>query len=115
MSVPISSQQTAALGTAAPCQPAKPIVTTPAGPPADVVTAPSVIILDLDKEGWIGIEVVDTLKRPLANEPFILTPPGHDPVKGNLDALGRVRIEGVEPGSTCTITFPNRHRREFVE
>lgn len=114
MPTQITSAQSQSLGGAAPCQPAKPIVPNSDVATSDTPPGTSVLILDLEKEGWIGIALVDTKQQPVPNEAFVVTPAGRDPVQGNLDGFGRVRIEGLEPGATCTIEFPKLHRREFV-
>ena len=113
MTTTIRSEQAAALGGVAPCQPAKPIPPNANVAVADTPIVKSVIVLDPEKEAWIGVELRDTDRKPVANAAFVVTPPNHDPVKGNLDQLGRARIEGVDPGQ-CTIAFPQLHRREFV-
>ena len=112
MTTQIRSEQAAALGGAAPCQPAK---APPANPDStsELASAKSVVVVDPEKKGWIGIALVDTKKRPVPNADFIVTPPGQDPVKGTLDSLGRARVEGVNPG-TCNIEFPRLHRKDFA-
>jgi len=114
MTTGIRAEQAAALGGAAPCQPAKapplPGTTSSSEPPI----TKSVVIVDPEKEGWIGIELKDTKGRPVPNAAFIVAPSGHDPVHGNLDSLGRARVEGVDPG-TCVVEFPSLHRKEFAK
>ncbi len=112
MTQQIRSDQATALGPAAPCQPAKKPPTNASGS-GDGPKPKSVLILDPEKDGWIGIELLDTKKRPVAHAEFIVTPPNHDPVKGNLDAFGKARIEGVDPGS-CIIEFPKLHSQDFL-
>lgn len=64
------------------------------------------MVVDPDKKAWIVIELADSTGAPRAGEAFTLRPPGGDPVDGTLDAAGKVRIEGLDPG-TCTISFPD--------
>lgn len=66
---------------------------------------PSVVVADPAKLAWIVIELVDSTGRPRAGESFALVPPGGSPIEGTLDAKGKVRIEGIDPG-TCTVSFP---------
>jgi hypothetical protein len=72
-----------------------------------------VIVMDPTKAGFIGIELVDTEKRPVPNQAFVVTLPDGRPVRGTLDQNGKARIEGIDPGQ-CTVTFPNLDRRDFV-
>lgn len=112
MAPKIRPDQAKDLGGCAPCQfQAQPAGATAAG---DGGPKPkSVIVVDPTKEGWIGLEVADTRKRPLANEDFVVTPPNHEPIRGKLDANGKARIEGIDPG-TCQIEFPQIDRRDFL-
>ena len=82
---------------------------TGGGPPPK-----SVIVADATKtDTYLGIELVDAGKVPVPFARFIVTPPGKTPIEGTLDVNGKVRIEGLDPG-TCKITFPNLDRRDFI-
>jgi hypothetical protein len=107
----VGQQQADSMGGCAPCKAGK--TTSPRGagnfPP---LKGKSVIVVDPEKDGWIGISLVDTKQHPVPNADFVVTSPGHEPVHGTLDAYGRARVEGVEPG-TCKVEFPKIHRKDF--
>jgi hypothetical protein len=42
-------------------------------------------------------------------EPFVVTLPNGQEVRGVLDAKGAARIEGIDPG-TCKVSFPERDK-----
>ena len=94
-----------ATGGCAECQFA-PVAKGPAAP-----GGASVLIHDPTKPGWIGLELVDTEGRPVPGEAFEVTLPDQQKVTGTLDGNGKVRIEGIDPG-TCTVTFPAIDRRD---
>lgn len=107
-------EQVVALGGCAECEFA-PVAGGPTptqrgeGPPPK-----SVIVVDPTKtDTFLGIELVDSNKTPVPFARFIVTPPGKTPIEGTLDLKGKVRIEGLEPG-TCQIVFPNLDRRDFI-
>lgn len=112
--VTVRPDQARALGGCADCRfedvPREP----PAPPVAEGPPPRSVILVDPAKaDTYIGIELVDADDRPVPHERFVVTPPGMAPIEGTLDANGKVRIEGIEPG-TCRIVFPNLDRRDLV-
>jgi hypothetical protein len=82
-----------AVGGAAPCQASPP---PPADPPPSA--GASVLVVDESKTGWIGLALKDSLKAPVAGAEFEVTLPDGHKVGGRLDATGRVRIEGIDPG-----------------
>jgi hypothetical protein len=112
--VKLRPEQADALGGCAECQFA-PVTGSPAPGPAGGGPPPkSVIVVDSSKtDTYLGIELVDTDKAPVPFARFIVTPPGKTPIEGTLDVNGKVRIEGLDPG-TCQIVFPNLDRRDFV-
>lgn len=57
---------------------------------------------------WIEIMLVDDEGQPVAGEPFVLVKPDGSKVEGALDAKGRFRIDGIDPGN-CEVTFPELH------
>lgn len=84
-------------------------------PPSESSTTaggPSVQIVDESKTGWIGIELVDTEGRHVPGADYEVELPDGHVVTGKLDALGKVRIEGIEPGQ-CAVIFPKLDRRDF--
>ena len=116
MAPKIRDEQAQALGESVPCQlgplPPKgePIVgTIGSGPPG-----PSVRLIDPTKaDVFIGIELLDTDKKPVPGAAFDVLIPNGQHVTGNLDTNGKVRIEGIDP-APCTITFPKLDRRDFI-
>lgn len=68
----------------------------------------SVIVVDPNKTAWIMVELVDDRGRGLPGERFELTLSAGSQVSGILDAKGRSRIEGIDPGN-CQVSFPDRH------
>jgi hypothetical protein len=55
---------------------------------------------------WIEIELVGEDDSPVGGERFQLVLPDGSTREGVLDHAGRVRIEGIDPG-TCKVSFPN--------
>lgn len=106
--VKLREEHVKAVGGCAPCE-FEPV-------PGEVATegGASVRVVDESKSAWIGIELVDRKGRAVPNEPYEVTLPDGRPVTGTLDRAGKVRIEGIDPG-TCTVTFPRIDRRDFVE
>jgi hypothetical protein len=49
----------------------------------------------------------------VAGAEFEVTLPDGHKVGGRLDATGRVRIEGIDPGQ-CEVRFPRIDRRDFA-
>jgi hypothetical protein len=61
---------------------------------------------DVEKT-WIEIELVDEEGNPVPGERYKITlPDGKTVSEGTLDANGRARVEGIDPG-TCQISFPD--------
>lgn len=115
MTVPIRPEQANALGGCAPCQfEPGPGSAADTGASKRKPGAKSVIIVDPTKtDTFIAIELVDQTGRPVPDAAFEVTPPGMATVKGTLDANGKARIEGINPG-TCQVVFPAIDRRDFV-
>jgi hypothetical protein len=103
----IPQQQADALGGCQACQPA----TTPAIA-SQTAPLPSVMVVDPDKPDWIGISLVTPDGKPIPGEPFVVQLADGKTVVGKLDNLGKVRLEGVDPGS-CKVTFPERDAAEW--
>ena len=61
-----------------------------------------------EEKTWIEIVLVDEedSSRPLAFAKYRVELPNGSPREGLLDARGRARIEGIDPG-TCHVTFPD--------
>lgn len=54
---------------------------------------------------WVAIELVDEEGKPCAGERYRLTLPDGRIKEGTLDANGRARVGGLDPGN-CQVTFP---------
>lgn len=110
----LRDEQVKALGGTTECQtgpapkpdPADPVIG--GGPPG-----PSVKRVDESKAAFIGLTLVDTQGKPVPGAAYDVTLPDGSHVKDHLDAAGKVRIEGIDPGS-CTVAFPAIDRRDFV-
>lgn len=113
MTTKLRPEQVSALGGPCPCQ-LSPVERGAETEPGGGSPAPqSVIVMDPTKPAYIGIELVDTEKRPVPHQVFEVTLPSGQLVRGTLDQNGKVRIEGIDPGQ-CTVTFPSMDRRDFV-
>ncbi|OPZ09559.1 MAG: Phage-related baseplate assembly protein [candidate division BRC1 bacterium ADurb.BinA292] len=66
----------------------------------------------LEKKSWIEIRLVDAKGKPVPGEAYELETSDGKTLVGTLDGKGRVRIEGIEPG-TCMVCFPNRAPDEW--
>jgi hypothetical protein len=108
----ITEEQSRSLGGCAPCQ-LTPMAKQPGAGGGGGDQPKSVVIVDPTKEGWIGIELVDTAKKPVPNEEYVVTLVNGEKVPGTLDQNGKTRIEGIDPGQ-CSVTFPKIDRRDFV-
>jgi uncharacterized protein (DUF2345 family) len=104
----IRAEQAEAMGGCTPCQAAQPPTLTPDAAPARV-PGPPVIVVDREKPSWLAIELADEGDQPLVGEPFVVTLPNGQEVRGVLDAKGAARIEGIDPG-TCKVSFPERDK-----
>lgn len=58
---------------------------------------------------WVEIELVDTGGAPVAGQRYVCMMPDGDVREGQLDAKGRVRFDGIDPGN-CVLTFPELDR-----
>ena len=103
----IGSGQADALGGCQECQPAS---SSPVK--GDPATAASVVTADPSRPDWVAIALVAPDGTPVAGEPFVVELPGGKQIHGKLDNLGKVRIEGVDPG-TCKVSFPERDAKEW--
>jgi hypothetical protein len=64
------------------------------------------------KKSWIEIELVDALDHPVPGQRYQITLPDNCVAEGALDENGKVRLDGIEPG-TCKITFPGYDGRSW--
>jgi len=55
---------------------------------------------------WIEVELIGMDDRPIPGELYRIALPDGSKVEGRLDARGRARVHGIDPG-TCDVTFPN--------
>jgi hypothetical protein len=65
-----------------------------------------------DLKTWIEIELLDNEDKPVPNERYLIKVPGGTTETGTLDANGRARITGLDPGM-CDISFPDIDLREW--
>jgi hypothetical protein len=112
--IKLRPEQANALGGCAECA-FEPVKKDPSvNPNGDGPPPKSVVVVDPSLiDTYIAITLVDTARKPVPFARYIITPPGMKPVEGTLDANGKTRIEGINPG-TCTVTFPVIDRRDFV-
>ena len=61
---------------------------------------------DPEKKHWIEIKLVDQDNKPVAGEECKVKLPDGTYDTGSLDNDGFVRIDGIDPGGTCQVTFP---------
>jgi len=64
------------------------------------------------KTSWIEFELVDGDGVPVAFEPYSVQLPDGSTVEGTLDAQGRARVEGIDPGN-CKICYPNQDKDDW--
>lgn len=81
-------------------------------PPAAGPTGPSVVTMSPNKPAWIAVSLVDEAGAPMPGAKFRVTFPDGGALDGLLDKNGKVRIEGIDPGS-CQVTFPDRDAKEW--
>jgi hypothetical protein len=62
---------------------------------------------------WISIELIGENDEPIPSEPYRIELPDGTTRSGRLDAQGRARIDGLDPGS-CRITFPDLDEAAWV-
>ena len=61
---------------------------------------------------WIEIELVDSKGKPVPNERYRIQAPDGQFHSGQLDASGRVRVSGIDPGE-CSVCFPDLDGNEW--
>ncbi len=103
----INPYQAADLGGCLPCQSAASSKVRGQASPL-----PAVVTVDPKKADWIGIELKNQNGEPVPEEPFVIELAGGGKVTGKLDTLGKIRIEGIDPGN-CRVTFPDRDAKEW--
>ena len=65
-----------------------------------------------DPKTWVGIELVDDVGRAVAGQRYVVKVPEGVVNEGRLDAQGRARISGIDPG-VCEISFPDIDAKEW--
>ncbi len=58
------------------------------------------------KQDWIEIELKDDQGNTIPNERYRIKLPDGSTQEGNLDANGRARVDGIDPG-TAQVSFPD--------
>lgn len=79
---------------------------TKAAGPAAAPDEPNKTFVDEAKKSWIEIELVDQGGKPVPFERYRITSPDGSVIDGNLDAVGRARVEGIDPGN-CKVSYPD--------
>lgn len=74
--------------------------------------AASVRTLDPNKPSWITLELKDTAGTPVPGAAYRVTLADETVVEGQLDKNGKIRLEGIDPG-TCKVCFPEWDTREW--
>ena len=59
-----------------------------------------------EKQTFLAIELKDTLGNPVPNERYRIKLPDGSIQEGRLDANGRARVDGIDPGS-AQISYPD--------
>lgn len=59
-----------------------------------------------EKNAWVEIILVDAAGKPMPGVKYRITPPGGQPVEGNLNEHGQAGLYMIESGN-CKITFPD--------
>jgi uncharacterized protein (DUF2345 family) len=67
---------------------------------------------DEKKKTWIEIELKDDEGNPIAGERYRLKLPDGRIMEGRLNAEGRARVSGIEPG-TAQVSFPDRDANDW--
>jgi hypothetical protein len=68
----------------------------------------------VEKKTFIAIELVDddSPPKPVPFKRYRIELPDHSIREGMLDANGRARIDGIDPG-TCKVSFPSFHADDW--
>jgi hypothetical protein len=61
---------------------------------------------------WVEMEVVDDLGHSMAGERYVCMLPDGRLEEGHLDARGRVRFDGIDPGS-CVFSLTDLHADDW--
>jgi uncharacterized surface anchored protein len=64
------------------------------------------LVADPTKYDWVELELVNGKGEPVPGATFELTAADGTVISDRLDDAGRIRIEGLAPG-TCTVRFPD--------
>jgi len=99
----LSTQQAAPLGPPVSCQGGN---TVPPAPPRPRPSGAPVIVVDPTKLGWVELELVNARGEQVPGAAFELTDSEGGTVRDRLGDAGRIRVEGLPPG-TCTVRFPD--------
>jgi hypothetical protein len=66
----------------------------------------------VEEKTWLEIELVDEEGNPIPGEQYAVTLPDGAIRVGRLDAEGRARLAGLDPG-TCKVSFPDLDARRW--
>lgn len=68
--------------------------------------SPSEPVVACKQQTWVEIRLVDADGKPMANEPFRLELQDGTVLEGQLDENGLAGVDGIDPSSDGTLTFP---------
>lgn len=70
-------------------------------PPEEAVPAA------VEEKTWIEIQLLDEICEPIPGERYRITMPDGSVQEGNLNYLGKARVENIDKPGECRITFPH--------
>lgn len=70
-----------------------------------IADTPDTPITPVEEKTWVAISLVDEEGNPVPGEPYEIVVPGGRVIRGSLDANGKARVTGIDPG-ICPVTFP---------
>lgn len=74
--------------------------------------APGTVQQCPNENAWIEIVLQDEDGNPVPDQEYKITTVDGREVTGVLDAKGKARVEGIQPGN-CKVTFPLFDKREW--
>ncbi len=66
-----------------------------------------------EESHWVGIELKDEEGNPIPNEAYEIKLPDGKILSGRLDKEGKARVERLEKGGKCDVSFPRIHEEEI--
>lgn len=81
-------------------------------PPRRSSAPPSPSSTRADEKTWVEVRLIDQNGKPVPNAKYRLKITDGSVREGSLDDDGRVRVNGIDPGS-CTVWFPDYDGKEW--